>query len=688
MNELLIGDCPLRRLGSWIVAPGSSTIRSPGVVPADVPVHARRPARRARPRAAPGRRGAARARCGCSPAPAPARPGRSPTGSPTASPPGVYAPTEVLAVTFTTRAAGEMRGRLRALGAGGRPGPHLPLRGAAPAALLLAARPRHRAADADRVQDRPARRRRPPQPAQRRPGAAARPRLRDRVGQGQQRPPRRLRRGRAAPRAARSPATTPTTVGRVFAAYEEVKREPGPDGHGGRAAPHRRPARRGRAGRRPGPPPVQVVRRRRVPGRLARSSRRCSTCGSAAATSCAWSATRPRRSTPSPAPTPRYLRDFPQQVPRHHLDRAGPQLPLHPAGRRRRQHPARRRRRAAGVELRAQRPAGPAVDATPRTPTRSPRPTAVADRDRAARATRARRSARSRCCSASTPSPRPSRRRWPSAASPTSSAARPASSTGPRCARRSPGCAAPPAPARPADDAGRGRRAAILAGMGWTAEPPDRRAARPATAGSRWQALVDQADEFAARPARRRPRRLRRRARPARRRAARPGRRRRHPRDPPRRQGPGVGLGLPRRPPGRHPADHLRRHPGRGRGGAPAALRRHDPRPRRPARCRGRWPATPAAAARASRRASSTRCCPTTGRGRRASSRAAARSPAAASAASRWRTGAEKKRRPLRRLPGVVRRGALRAAARVAHGAGRRGRACRRSWSSPTPPCS
>ena len=32
---------------------------------------------------------------------------------------GVYSPTEVLAVTFTTRAAGEMRTRLRDLGAGG-----------------------------------------------------------------------------------------------------------------------------------------------------------------------------------------------------------------------------------------------------------------------------------------------------------------------------------------------------------------------------------------------------------------------------------------------------------------------------------------------------------------------------------------------------------------------------------------
>ena len=59
---------------------------------------------------------------------------------------GVYNPTEVLAVTFTTRAAGEMRTRLRALGAGGGAGAHVPLRRAAPGALLLAQGLRRRAA--------------------------------------------------------------------------------------------------------------------------------------------------------------------------------------------------------------------------------------------------------------------------------------------------------------------------------------------------------------------------------------------------------------------------------------------------------------------------------------------------------------------------------------------------------------
>ena len=68
----------------------------------------------------------------------------------------------------------------------------------------------------------------------------------------------------------------------------------------------------------------------------ARSSRRCSTSGSAAATTSAWSATRRRRSTPSPAPTRAYLTRLPAaSYPRHHVGRAGPQLPLHAAGGRR-----------------------------------------------------------------------------------------------------------------------------------------------------------------------------------------------------------------------------------------------------------------------------------------------------------------------------------------------------------------
>ena len=81
------------------------------------------------------------------------------------------------------------------------------------------------------------------------------------------------------------------------------------------------------------------------------------------------------------------------------------------------------------------------------------------------------------------------------------------------------------------------------------------------------------------RPARGRAGRLRRRARPARHRAARARRRGRHPRDAARRQGSRVGRRLRGRHARGHDADHLRRGPGRRRGGAPAALRRHDPRP-------------------------------------------------------------------------------------------------------------
>ena len=54
--------------------------------------------------------------------------------------------------------------------------------------------------------------------------------------------------------------------------------------------------------------------------------------------------------------------------------------------------------------------------------------------------------------------------------------------------------------------------------------------------------------------------------------------------------------------------------------------------------------------------------------------------------AARHRRGEEA--RPLRRLPGLLRRGAVRAPARVAAYHRRGGEACRRSWCSPTPRCS
>ena len=65
---------------------------------------------------------------------------------------GHVAPGQVLAVTFTARAAGEMRTRLRVLGVVGGAGADLPRRRAAPAALLLAAGRRRRAVAAARGQ--------------------------------------------------------------------------------------------------------------------------------------------------------------------------------------------------------------------------------------------------------------------------------------------------------------------------------------------------------------------------------------------------------------------------------------------------------------------------------------------------------------------------------------------------------
>ena len=256
---------------------------------------------------------------------------------------GVYDPTEVLAVTFTTRAAGEMRGRLRALGAGG-----VQARTFHSAALrqLRYFWPRVYGHDLPNLTESKiallaqAARRSGSTPTRR----AARPRQRDRVGQGQQRPPRRLRRG--SPRGARSVSgLDPETVARVFAAYEDVKRGQG----------------------RMDMEDVLLLPRACSP-RTSGSPRRSagSTSGSSSTSS---RTSRPLQSAlldlwlggrddlcvvGDPAQTiysfagadAAYLRDFTTKHPRRHLHRAGPQLPLHPAGRDRRQPAARRARPA------------------------------------------------------------------------------------------------------------------------------------------------------------------------------------------------------------------------------------------------------------------------------------------------------------------------------------------------------
>ena len=140
---------------------------------------------------------------------------------------GVYNPMEVLAVTFTTRAAGEMRTRLRTMGAG-----------AVQARTFHSAALRQvryfwpkvyggAAARADRVQDPGRGRRRAPQPGRGQPGDAARPGQRDRVGQGQQRPARRLRAASRPARGREVSGLDAATVAHVFGSYEELKRDQG-----------------------------------------------------------------------------------------------------------------------------------------------------------------------------------------------------------------------------------------------------------------------------------------------------------------------------------------------------------------------------------------------------------------------------------------------------------------------------
>ena len=332
---------------------------------------------------------------------------------------------------------------------------------------------------------------------------AARPGQRGRVGQGQQRPPRRLRPGRRGPRPRRSPAQDAATVARVFATYEDVKRDQGRMdmedvllcaaallAEDERVAAQVRRQYKwfvvdefqdvspiqaalldlwlgGRDDLCVVGDPAQTIysfagRQRVLPPRLPEEARRGPPRSS-------WSATTAPRRRWSTPPTGCW--------------------------------PA---RRSAGVQLRSQQDGRPRGRL--RRALRRGRRGRAGRRPTIARADRRRHPgrARSRCCSGSTPSPRRSRRRSPPAACPTSCAARPGSSSGPRSSRPSPCCAATPAAA-----AGSRRRAwsrdvrAVLAGMGWTAEAPTGRG----NVRDRWeslQAIVSQAEELPGRRARRR----------------------------------------------------------------------------------------------------------------------------------------------------------------------------------------
>ena len=195
------------------------------------------------------------------------------------------------------------------------PGPDLPLGGAAPGPVLLAAGLRRRAARGAGQ----------PDVAGRRGGQPA-------AGQG------RHRRGCATwsarspgPRSATSaPRTTPgwpraasrswprfdpETVARVFAGYERAKQDRSRIDFedillcaAALLSEHRR-------GRRHHPAHLPPPGRRRVPGRQPAAGGAARPCGGATAPTCAWSATRRRPSTPSPARGPTILTGFARRFP-------------------------------------------------------------------------------------------------------------------------------------------------------------------------------------------------------------------------------------------------------------------------------------------------------------------------------------------------------------------------------------
>ena len=247
---------------------------------------------------------------------------------------GVYVPEQVLAVTFTARAAGELRGRLSALGRGRRAGAHLPRRGAC--ASCATSRPRvlggpmpvagreQAAAGRDAAGPRPGC---PPTA----PACATWP-ARSSGPRRRWPRPRTTRPGPRRPGGSRR--SRPAAVAAVYASYESAKQRDGVAGLRGPAAGHRLRA-RGAPGRRPrGAGAVPALRRRRVPGRQP-----------AAAAAARRLAGRPRRGLRRRRPQPDHLllhRRRPRlparlrrPLSRRRRGQARARLPLDPAGGRR-----------------------------------------------------------------------------------------------------------------------------------------------------------------------------------------------------------------------------------------------------------------------------------------------------------------------------------------------------------------
>ena len=377
-----------------------------------------------------------------------------------------------------------------------------------------------------------------------------------------------------------------------------------------------------------------------------------------------------------------YLRDFPHEVPRHHLASSWSATTAPP-------------RRSStgptscwpappsqGVALRAQRPAGPEVGLTAH-PDEVAEAAAVADADPPARAPPGRRWARWRCCSGSTPSPSTTRRRSPSRGIPyvvrgaarffdraevrqavtlLRGTARGGQAAG-ECLRDRPGH---PVRAgldrRAAGDPGPGPRPlGVAAGAG----RPGRRVRRGPAATS----AASSTSSTAAPPSSTPPSPT---ASPS-------------PPSTPPRAWSGTRCSSPALQDGTLPIS-LRRHPGRGRGGAAAALRRHDPGPGAPrdllgAGAQPRRPAGPAALA-----VPRPGCCPRARSGRRPRPGGRARRTAA-SAASR---SPARRRRSSAAAPTARPPTTRSCSSGCASGAatGRARTRCRRTSSSPTPRCS